>query len=190
MSEPTSLSSRVECGWYHRKPPRGLLVEALDNGLLKWSCVMICSMSDVSSANYHPKQPNLWCSIETYDGIIFDCLFFLISAEGIWVLRPLTGLLYQPRMIGDGDCGGIGGMKIGRGNRSTRDKTCPNATLSTTDHTWLDPDLNSGSCGGKPATNFFLLLFGLWGYCHCGHSWPIVPTSGDSEDDFGEADGM
>jgi hypothetical protein len=31
-----------------------------------------------------------------------------------------AGLLYQPRMIGEGDCGEIGGMKIGRGNRSTR----------------------------------------------------------------------
>jgi hypothetical protein len=28
------------------------------------------------------------------------------------------------------------------------------------------------------------------GYWHCGHSWPIVPASGDSEDDCGEADGM
>jgi hypothetical protein len=37
----------------------------------------------------------------------------------LWVLRPLTGLLYQPRMICDGDCGEIGGIKIGRGNRST-----------------------------------------------------------------------
>jgi hypothetical protein len=27
-------------------------------------------------------------------------------------------------------------------------------------------------------------------YWHCGHSWPIVPASGDSEDDCGEADGM
>jgi hypothetical protein len=36
-----------------------------------------------------------------------------------------AGLLYQPRMIGDGDCGGIGGMKIGRGNRSTRRKPVP-----------------------------------------------------------------
>jgi hypothetical protein len=35
-----------------------------------------------------------------------------------------------------------------------------------------------------------LLLFGLLGYWHCGHSWPIVPASGDSEDDCGEADGM
>jgi hypothetical protein len=33
-------------------------------------------------------------------------------------------------------------------------------------------------------------LFGLWGYWHCGHSWPIVPPSGDSEEDCGEADGM
>jgi hypothetical protein len=30
-----------------------------------------------------------------------------------------TGLLYQPQVIDDGDCGAIGGIKIGRGNRST-----------------------------------------------------------------------
>jgi hypothetical protein len=35
-----------------------------------------------------------------------------------------------------------------------------------------------------------IILFGLWGYWNCGHSWPIVPASGDSEDDCGEADGM
>jgi hypothetical protein len=29
-----------------------------------------------------------------------------------------TGLLYQPRMIGEGDCGEIDGMKIGRGCNS------------------------------------------------------------------------
>jgi hypothetical protein len=34
-----------------------------------------------------------------------------------------------------------------------------------------------------------LLLFGLWGYWHCGHSWPTVPASGDNEDDC-KADGM
>jgi hypothetical protein len=28
-------------------------------------------------------------------------------------------------MIGDGDCGEIGGMKIGRGNRNTRRKPAP-----------------------------------------------------------------
>jgi hypothetical protein len=51
--------------------------------------------------------------------------FFLICAGGLWVLRPLTGLLYQSRMIGDGDCGEIGGTKIGRGNRSIRRKPAP-----------------------------------------------------------------
>jgi hypothetical protein len=34
----------------------------------------------------------------------------------------ITGLLYEPQMIDDGDCGAIGGMNIGRGNRSTRRK--------------------------------------------------------------------
>jgi hypothetical protein len=28
-----------------------------------------------------------------------------------------SGLLYKPQMIDEGDCGAIGGMKIGRGNR-------------------------------------------------------------------------
>jgi hypothetical protein len=37
---------------------------------------------------------------------------------------------------------------------------------------------------------FLLLLFGLGGYWHCGHSLPIVPASGDNEDDYEEADGM
>jgi hypothetical protein len=33
-----------------------------------------------------------------------------------------SGLLYKPQMIDEGDCGAIGGMKIGSGNRSTRRK--------------------------------------------------------------------
>jgi hypothetical protein len=45
-------------------------------------------------------------------------------------LRPLgttatTGLLYQPQMIDDGDCGAFGGIKIGRGNVSTWKKYAP-----------------------------------------------------------------
>jgi hypothetical protein len=55
-------------------------------------------------------------------------VFFLILS-GVR-LSPLgtvaiTGLLYQPQMIEDGDCGVVGGMKIGRGNRSTRRKPAP-----------------------------------------------------------------
>jgi hypothetical protein len=36
-----------------------------------------------------------------------------------------TGLLYQPQMIGDCSCGEIGGVKIGRGTRSARNKPVP-----------------------------------------------------------------
>jgi hypothetical protein len=66
-------------------------------------------------------------------------LFFLVSL-GEMRLSPLgtsatVGLLYQPRMIDDDDYGSVGGMRIGRGNRSTRRKPSPNATLSTTNPT-------------------------------------------------------
>jgi hypothetical protein len=44
---------------------------------------------------------------------------------GILGNAATTGLLYQPRMIGGGDCGEICGIKIGRGNRSTRRKSAP-----------------------------------------------------------------
>jgi hypothetical protein len=57
---------------------------------------------------------------------------------GHLVRRPLFGLLYQPRMIEDGDCGAIGRMINGRGNRSTRRKP--------------DPGSKPGRCGGKPET--------------------------------------
>jgi hypothetical protein len=39
-----------------------------------------------------------------------------------------------------------------------------------------------------PYSPDFFFLFGLWDYRHCGHSWPIVPASGDNEDDCGEHD--
>jgi hypothetical protein len=43
------------------------------------------------------------------------------------VRRPLIGLVYQPRMLDDDDdeYGAVGGMRIGRGNRSTRSKPAP-----------------------------------------------------------------
>jgi hypothetical protein len=40
------------------------------------------------------------------------------------VRRPLTVLLNQPRMIDD-ECAGVGRMRVGRENRSTRRKLAP-----------------------------------------------------------------
>jgi hypothetical protein len=48
------------------------------------------------------------------------------------------------------------------------EKTCPSATLSTTNLTWPDPGANPGRRGGKPATN--RLSYGaatLWVFTAC-----------------------
>jgi hypothetical protein len=62
-----------------------------------------------------------------------------------------VGLLYQPRMIDDDDYGAVGGMRIGRGNRSTRRKPAPVQLYPPQ----IPHDLgsNPGRRGGKPATN-------------------------------------
>jgi hypothetical protein len=44
-------------------------------------------------------------------------------------------------------------MKLTGENRRTRGKTCPSATLSTTNPTWTDPGSNPALSGGRPAAN-------------------------------------
>jgi hypothetical protein len=64
--------------------------------------------------------------------------FFVCGVGWDWVhlvLRPLTGILHQPRMIDDDECEAVGGMRIGRGNRSTRRKPAP-VPLCPHDLTW------------------------------------------------------
>jgi hypothetical protein len=46
-----------------------------------------------------------------------------------------------------------GGMTLTGESRSTRSKTYPSATLSTTNPTWTDPGANQGLRGEKPSTN-------------------------------------
>jgi hypothetical protein len=46
-------------------------------------------------------------------------------------------------------------MKLTGENRSTGRKTCPSATLSTTNPTWTDLGLNPGLRGERPATSFW-----------------------------------
>jgi hypothetical protein len=44
-------------------------------------------------------------------------------------------------------------MKMTRKNRSTQEKTCTSATLSTTNPTWTDPGSDPGLRAGRPAVN-------------------------------------
>jgi hypothetical protein len=53
-------------------------------------------------------------------------------------------------------------MKLTGENRSTREKTCPSATLSTTNPTWTDLRSNPGLRGEKPATNRLSHGTALW----------------------------
>jgi hypothetical protein len=69
------------------------------------------------------------------------------------VRRPLSGLLYQTRMIDDDECGAVGGMRIGRGNRSTRRKPAPVPLCPPQIPHDKDLGSNQGSRGRKPATN-------------------------------------
>jgi hypothetical protein len=62
---------------------------------------------------------------------MYTNLYFFIIIIPSWVrLSPLgtaatIGIFHQPQMIDDCDCGAFGGMRIGKGNRSTRIKPTP-----------------------------------------------------------------
>jgi hypothetical protein len=75
----------------------------------------------------HNTTVEMLASCELKEGL--GIIFFLVSLGGAG-LSPLdtsatVGLLYQPRMIDDDDYGTVGGMRIGRGNLSTRRKPAP-----------------------------------------------------------------
>jgi hypothetical protein len=65
--------------------------------------------------------------------------------------EPIRGVLFIPNNLhenGDAWWNGIDG-----GNRRTRRKICPSATLSATNPTWTEPGKNTGLHGERHATN-------------------------------------
>jgi hypothetical protein len=64
-----------------------------------------------------------------------------------------SGLLHQAQMTDDGDCGESGGIKIGRGNRSTRRKPVPAQLCPPQISHDQTRGSNPGRRGGKPASN-------------------------------------
>jgi hypothetical protein len=85
-------------------------------------------------------------------GIVRIHTFFYLYG-GTLGTAATTGLLYQARMIGDRWLWRNWWNKDWQGKPKYSEKTCPSATLSTTHPTWLNPGLNPGRRGGKPATN-------------------------------------
>jgi hypothetical protein len=66
---------------------------------------------------------SVWACTRKISQCIIFVLLFWVGWD--WVHLVLRPLLYQLQMIDDGDCGAIGAMKIGRGNRCTRRKPTP-----------------------------------------------------------------
>jgi hypothetical protein len=66
-------------------------------------------------------EPNVVLTVLcfSYNGVILVFFNFLGWGETVHLVRrPLSGLLYQARMIAQ--CVVVGGMRIGRGNRSSQ----------------------------------------------------------------------
>jgi hypothetical protein len=61
-------------------------------------------------------------------------------------------------------------MKLTGENRSTREKTCPSATLSTTNPTCTNPGSNPGLRGGRPAANRLRHKFVSYNKYNVGHT--------------------
>jgi hypothetical protein len=96
-----------------------------------WRRVRMPPLYPCESWKAKKRESGAWrCNLATLSpglmGLASRGDYFLLFLVG-WDLCPLgtaatVGLLYQPQMIDDGDCGAVVGMRIGRGNRSTRRK--------------------------------------------------------------------
>jgi hypothetical protein len=92
------------------------------SGPKKRMCAKWSKPSFIFNLSGQPNAPAPSCKKEEY-----PLIFFSHGVRRVHlVLRQLFGLLYQPHMTeDDDDCGAIGGMRIGSGNRSTRRKPTP-----------------------------------------------------------------
>jgi hypothetical protein len=128
----------------------------------------------------------------------FLYFFYYLICEAIGT-SVTPGLLYQPRVIvkmiveKQMECRLTGETEV-LGENLPQRHFCPSQNPTwphdqTRVWTWAAAG-GSRRLTAWSSSRFFLLLFCLWGYWHCGHSWPIEPASGESEDDCGEADGM
>jgi hypothetical protein len=104
---------------------------------LEESCTMKIKPADYSNTLIHfyhtvhqrrqqPSLSQLW-EPKMSCGLVFFVVVVSLGGVRLSLLgtSATAVLLYQPRMIDDDDYGAVGGMRIGRGNRSTRRKPAP-----------------------------------------------------------------
>jgi hypothetical protein len=81
---------------------------------------------DTMSINMTVSAPHNHFNAEA-EGSMFLHNIFILSGVGLSPLgtAATTDLLYQPLMIHDGDCGTIGGMRIGKETEVLKRKSAP-----------------------------------------------------------------
>jgi hypothetical protein len=124
-----------------------ILIEVRESANYYWGCSLCLTYSSQPlfvlylNATYVThiiqkwKYPGFYSSLKRWN---FLCCFLFRPfkwkqmpakrAEWHWVhlvRRPLIGLLYQPRLTGNVECGAVGEMRNGWGNRSTPRKNAP-----------------------------------------------------------------
>jgi hypothetical protein len=99
-------------------------LHCLLTGITLLFCFFLCEYYlpvNVSAVTLYFTSP---CHVHLIRLALINVIFFNYQS-GAFGTAATTGLLYQPRVIGDGDCGEIGGMNIIKGNRSARRKPAP-----------------------------------------------------------------
>jgi hypothetical protein len=86
-----------------------------------------CLQNDLFPSDIPSNIFYAFSSLSFIEKLFFTIIIIIISGVRLSPLgtAATTGLLYEPQIIDDGDCGAIGGMNISRGNRSTRRKPAP-----------------------------------------------------------------
>jgi hypothetical protein len=94
------------------------------------------------------------CNVVHYSFFVFRFFYWWGGTKSLGTAAT-SGLLYKPQMIDEDDGGAIGGMKIGRGNRSTRRKPAPAPLCPPPIPHDQTQARTPGHRVGKPATNRF-----------------------------------
>jgi hypothetical protein len=112
----------------------------------------ISAYTSLVNHSLHLKTISVFCLLAFLLPSDFFFSFFGVGWDWVHLVRrPLTCLLYQPRMMDD-ECGAVGGMRIGSGNRSTRRKPTPVPLCPPQISHYLTRGSNPGRRGENPAT--------------------------------------
>jgi hypothetical protein len=107
---------------------------------------------EIPRCSWNPKIHYRVYKFSALNSVLTQLTFLTLWAEWDWICLVHWSVVPVLMMMVD-ECGTVGGMEIGKGNRiSWREPVSP--ILSATNPTWPDLRPNPGLRSGKPATKF------------------------------------